>query len=96
MKYGFHDMLRRYLYDIKVNATTTADELKRAFAAWWITAAQAAKILCLYNRLSEYAGGIERISCAVAFSVEALGPLDDKVRQALFTRRLAHRAHGAA
>jgi hypothetical protein len=75
----------------------TPDELKQAFDAWGITAAQGAKILCLHsNRLSEYLAGVERIPCALAFSVEALGLLDDKVRQTLFTQRLARRAHGAA
>ena len=75
----------------------TPDELKQAFAAWGISAAQGAKILCLHsNKLSEYLAGVERIPCALAFSVEALGLLDDEVRQALFTRRLARKAHGAS
>ena len=73
-----------------------ADELKQAFDGWGITAAQGAKVLCLHsNKLSEYLGGVERIPCALAFSVEALGLLDGEVRQALFTRRLARKAHGA-
>jgi hypothetical protein len=75
----------------------TPDELKQAFKAWDITAAQGAKILCLHNnKLSEYLGGVERIPCAVAFSVEALDLLDHEVRQALFTKRLARKAHGTA
>ena len=73
----------------------TADELKQVFDSWGINAAQGAKILCLHsNKLSEYLGGVARIPCAVAFSVEALDLLDDRTRQALFEKRLARKAHG--
>lgn len=74
-----------------------SEELKQAFDNWEINAAQGAKILCLHsNKLSEYLGGIERIPCAIEFSVEALGLLDHDVRIALFQKRLARKTHGAS
>lgn len=73
----------------------TAEELDQARKAWGLDAAQLAKVLCLHgNKVSEYLGGVERIPCAIAYSVEALELLGEAQRRALFEKRLARPTHG--
>ena len=72
----------------------TADELNAVMHGWEINAAQFAKVLCLHtNKLSEYLGGIERIPCAIEFSIDALKRLPDDERKALIEQRLNRKMH---
>ncbi len=73
----------------------TAEELKEVMNQWELNAAQLAKVLCLHsNKVSEYLGGVSRIPCAIAFSIEALQLLPEAQRKALFTQRLQRPTHG--
>ncbi len=72
----------------------TAEELEGVMRRWGLNAAELAKVLCVHsNRMSEYLGGVTRIPCSLAFSVEALELLDPDRRQALLERRKARRPH---
>ncbi len=72
----------------------TAEELEGVMHRWGLNAAELAKVLCVHsNRMSEYLGGVTRIPCSLAFSVEALELLDPDRRQALLERRKARRPH---
>ncbi len=72
----------------------TAEELEAVMRRWGLNAAELAKVLCVHsNRMSEYLGGVTRIPCSLAFSVEALELLDPDRRQALLERRKARRPH---
>ena len=73
----------------------TAEELNAVMRTWDINAAQLAKVLCLHtNKTSEYLGGVERIPCAIAFSIEALQRLPEDERKTLFAERLQRKTHG--
>ena len=72
----------------------TADELNTVMHEWEINAAQFAKVLCLHtNKMSKYLGGIERIPCAIEFSIDALKHLPDDERKLLFEQRLNRKTH---
>ena len=73
----------------------TAEELNAVIRQWDMNAAQCAKILCLHtNKLSEYLGGVERIPCAIEFSIDALNRLSKEDRMQLFEQRLQRKTHG--
>lgn len=72
----------------------TSDELKVVMRQWDMNAAQLAKVLCLHtNKISEYLGGVERIPCAIAFSIDALERIPREQRAALFRQRLKRKIH---
>lgn len=72
----------------------TSDELKVVMRQWDMNAAQLAKVLCLHtNKISEYLGGVERIPCAIAFSIDALERISREQRAALFQQRLERKIH---
>ncbi|MEM7304938.1 MAG: hypothetical protein AAF372_05380 [Pseudomonadota bacterium] len=72
----------------------TADELKSQMQEWKLNASQLAKVLCLHtNKVSEYLGEVERIPCAIEFSIDALKRLPDKERTSLIEQRLARQTH---
>ena len=71
-----------------------AEELHSVMREWGINAAQLAKVLCLHtNKMSEYLAGVEKIPCAIAFSVEALNTLPPDERNALIEQRLKRVPH---
>ena len=73
----------------------TAEELNELRRAWDLDARQLAKVLCLHStKVSEYLGGVEKIPCALAYHLEALGMLSEEQRQTLFEKRLARPTHG--
>lgn len=73
----------------------TAEELREVMLEWQVNAAELAKLLCLHsNRLSEYLGGVERIPCSIAYSVQALRLLPPRQREELFQERLSRPTHG--
>ena len=73
----------------------TAEELDAVMKNWGMNAAQCAKVLCLHtNKLSEYLGGVERIPCAIEFSIDALNRLAIEDRKRLFEQRLQRKTHG--
>jgi hypothetical protein len=75
----------------------TAEELKQLMIRWELNAAQLAKVLCLHrNRMSEYLGGVSRIPCSLAYSMEALELLPARERRRLFEKRLRRPTHGGA
>ena len=72
----------------------TAEELSCVMRDWQLNAAQLAKVLCLHtNKVSEYLGDVERIPCAIEFSIDALRRLDEDKRKALFKQRLDRKTH---
>ena len=72
----------------------TADELNSVMLEWEINAAQFAKVLCLHtNKMSEFLGGVERIPCAIEFSIDALKRLPDDERKLLLEQRLNRKTH---
>lgn len=72
----------------------TSNEMKNIMQQWQLNAAQMAKVLCLHsNKMSEYLGEIERIPCAIAFSIDALQRLPEEARKQCFTERLARKTH---
>ena len=71
-----------------------ADELKAQMHAWNLNAAELAKVLCLHTtKVSEYLGDVERIPCAIEFSIDALRHLPDQERAALIQRRIHRKKH---
>ena len=75
----------------------TAQELNEIMHNWQLNAAELAKILCLHtNKMSEYLGDVERIPCAIAFSIDVLQRLPEKERNKVFTERLQRKAHSKA
>jgi hypothetical protein len=72
----------------------TSDELNKVMHEWGMNAAQLAKVLCLHsNKMSEYLGDVERIPCAIAFSVDALQRIPQDERKLLFGQRLNRETH---
>lgn len=72
----------------------TANELNTVLKDWNLNAGQLAKILCLHsNKMSEYLGDVERIPCAISFSIDALQRLPESERRTLFEQRLERKAH---
>ena len=73
----------------------TAQELNEIMHSWQLNAAELAKILCLHtNKMSEYLGDVERIPCAIAFSIDALQRLSEQERKKVFIERLQRKTHG--
>jgi hypothetical protein len=72
----------------------TADELNDVMREWQLNAAQLAKVLCVHtNKMSEYLGGVERVPCAIAFSIDALQRIPLEKRTTLFHQRLERKTH---
>ena len=72
----------------------TADELNDVMRKWQLNAAQLAKVLCVHtNKMSEYLGGVERVPCAIAFSIDALQRISQEQRTTLFQQRLERKTH---
>ena len=72
----------------------TSEELNKVMRDWQLNAAQLAKVLCLHtNKLSEYLAGIERIPCAIEFSIDALNRISKDERSELFRLRINRKTH---
>jgi hypothetical protein len=71
-----------------------ADELKAQMQAWELNAAELAKVLCLHTtKISEYLADVERIPCAIEFSIDALSRLPEDERNALIQERIHRKKH---
>ena len=74
-----------------------SNELKAVMQECNMNAAQLAKVLCLHtSKMSEYLGGVERIPCAIAFSIDALQRIPQDERTELFQQRLNRKTHSGS